>query len=159
MRSGLRTPALALAIVLALLPAAHALDGASLVCLKRAGVSDATIEVLVRERAIETAAFSVDEILAMKAAGVSEKTMQAVVAAGSFMQDREPVVYGTDLKSVSLSTPADLIALKQAGVSDEVLQAIVLASRGGSEVERQQALEVLRNSGIWVDARRDRIAP
>jgi hypothetical protein len=108
----------------------------------------------VRERAIETAAFSVEEIIAMKAAGMGENALQAVVAAGSFMKDREPVVYGHDLRPISLSTPADLIALKQAGVSDEVLQAIVLTSRGGGDAERQQALDVLRNSGVWVDMRR-----
>ena len=155
MANSLRTTTLTLAILIAVLPAAHALDGASLVRLKRAGVSDATIEVLVRERAIETAAFSVEEIVAMKAAGMGEKALQAVVAAGSFMKDREPVVYGNAMKPLTLSSPADLIAMKQAGVSDEVLQAIALVSRGGGDAfERQQALEILRNSGIWVDLRR-----
>jgi hypothetical protein len=154
MATQLRFAALVLAFALAVLPAAHALDGPSIVHLKRAGVSDATIEVLVRERAIETAAFSVEEIIAMKAAGMGENALQAVVAAGSFMKDREPVVYGNDLKPISLSTPADLIALKQAGVSDEVLQAIALTSGGGGDAERQQALDVLRNSGVWVDMRR-----
>jgi hypothetical protein len=155
MATPLRFALLVLALAFAVLPAAHALDGPSIVRLKRAGVSDATIEALVRERAIETAAFSVEEIIAMKAAGMGEKALQAVVAAGSFMKDREPVVYGNELKPISLSTPADLIALKQAGVSDEVLQAIALTSRGGGgEAERQQALDVLRNSGVWVDMRR-----
>jgi hypothetical protein len=155
MVNGLRTTTLALAILIAALSAAQALDGASLMRLKRAGVSDATIEVLVRERAIETAAFSVEEIVAMKAAGMGDKALQAVVAAGSFMRDREPVVYGNSMKPLTLSSPADLIAMKQAGVSDEVLQAIALVSRGGGEAfERQQALEILRNSGIWVDMRR-----
>ena len=71
------------------------------------------------------------------------------------MKDREPVVYGNDLKPISLSSPADLIALKQAGVSDEVLQAIVADEpRRGSDADRQQALDVLRNSGVWVDMRR-----
>jgi len=155
MANGIRTTTLALAILIAAFSAAHALDGASLVRLKRAGVSDATIEVLVRERAIETAAFSVDEVIAMKAAGMGDKALQAVVVAGSFMRDREPVVYGNAMKPLALSSPADLIALKQAGVSDEVLQAIALVSRGGGDAfERQQALEILRNSGIWVDLRR-----
>ena len=155
MANGLRTTTLALAILVAALSTAQALDGASLVRLKRAGVSDAAIEVLVRERAIETAAFSVEEIIAMKAAGMGDAALQAVVVAGSFMRDREPVVYGNEMKPLALSSPADLIALKQAGVSDEVLQAIALVSRGGSDAfERQQALEILRNSGIWVDLRR-----
>ena len=155
MATPMRFAFLVLAIALAVLPAAYALDGPSIVRLKRAGVSDATIEVLVRERAIETAAFSVDEVIALKAAGMGDKALQAVVVAGSFMRDREPVVYGNEMKPLALSSPADLIALKQAGVSDEVLQAIALVSRGGGEAfERQQALEILRNSGIWVDLRR-----
>ena len=155
MAKGLLTTTVALVILIAALPAALALDGASLVRLKRAGVSDATIEVLVRERAIETAAFRVEEIIAMKAAGMGDKALQAVVEAGSFMRDREPVVYGNTMRPLALSSPADLIAMKQAGVSDEVLQAIAMVSRGGGDAfERQQALEILRNSGIWVDLRR-----
>ena len=39
--------------------------------LKKAGISDQTIEVIVREKAIETAAFSVQEIVDMKNAGLS----------------------------------------------------------------------------------------
>jgi hypothetical protein len=154
MRTRLRMTALALTVVLTASSAVYALDGQSIVRLKRAGVSDPVIAALVRERSIETAAFSVDDILAMKAAGIGEKALLAVIAEGSFMKDREPVVYGNDLNPISLSSPADLIALKKAGVSDEVLQAIALATRRGPDADRQEAIDLLRNSGIWVDARR-----
>jgi hypothetical protein len=155
MRTRLRVPVLVLAAVLAAATAVFALDGPSIARLKRAGVSDAVIAALVREHSIETGAFSVDDILAMKAAGIGEKALVAVVSEGSFMKDREPVVYGGDLKPLSLSSPADLIALKQAGVSDEVLQAVAIVSRRGSDADRQEALEFLRASGVWVDLRHD----
>jgi hypothetical protein len=153
MRTWLGIMAGALAAVTAALPA-FGLDGASVARLKRAGVSDAVVAALVRERAIETAAFSVDDIIAMKASGMGDTALQAVIAAGSFLRDREPVVYGGDLKPLSLTSPADLIALKKAGVSDEVLQAIAVASRPASDADREAALDLLRNSGIWVDTRR-----
>ena len=151
----LRIPVLALLAVITAATAAAALDGRSIAQLKRGGVSDAVIAALVRERSIETAAFTVDDILAMKAAGIGEKALVAVIAEGSFLKDREPVVYGNEMKPLSLSSPADLIALKKAGVSDEVLQAIALATRRGSDADRQEALDLLRNSGIWVDARHE----
>lgn len=153
MRRRLGIMAGALAAVLAAVPALG-LDGASVARLKRAGVSDAVVAALVRERAIETAAFSVDDIIAMKASGIGDTALQAVIAAGSFLRDREPVVYGGDLKTLSLTSPADLIAMKKAGVSDEVLQAIAVASRPSSDADREAALDLLRNSGIWVDTRR-----
>lgn len=153
MRRRLGIMAGALAAVLTAVPALG-LDGASVARLKRAGVSDAVVAALVRERAIETAAFSVDDIIAMKASGIGDTALQAVIAAGSFLRDREPVVYGGDLKTLSLTSPADLIALKKAGVSDEVLQAIAVASRPSSDADREAALDLLRNSGIWVDTRR-----
>jgi len=145
---------LAAACVLAAASAAWALDGRSVARLKKAGVSDPTLDLLARERTVETAAFTVDEILAMKAAGIGEKALQTLISGGSFMKDREPVVYGNDLRSVRLSTVQDLIALKKAGLSDDVLRAIVALNRPSSEVEREEALRLLNQMGIWVEPRR-----
>jgi hypothetical protein len=39
-------------------------------------------------------------------------------------------------------------------VSDEVLRAIVEVSRRGADTERDQALQTLREMGVWVDLRR-----
>jgi hypothetical protein len=128
-----------------------ALDAQSLARLKKAGVEDATIEVMVRERTIETAAFTVADILAMKRAGIGEHTLRTLIREGSFLKDREPVVYGNELRSIRLTTANDIIRLKQAGVSDEVLQAVVAASRRGSDVEREQALRRLQETGVWVE--------
>ena len=133
---------------------AFGLDAKDAVRLKKAGVSDQTLEVMAREKTIETAAFTVDEILAMKAAGIGENTLQTILAEGSFLKDREPIVYGKDLRSIRFTTAADIIELKKAGVSDEVLQAIVAVSRRDSDVDRDAALRMLRDMGIWVDVRR-----
>jgi hypothetical protein len=133
---------------------AFGLDAKDAVRLKKAGVSDQTLEVMAREKIIETAAFTVDEILAMKAAEIGENTLQTILAEGSFLKDREPIVYGKDLRSIRFTTAADIIELKKAGVSDEVLQAIVAVSRRDSDVDRDAALKLLRDMGIWVDVRR-----
>jgi hypothetical protein len=139
-----------LAAVLSAAPAA-ALDGKGISRLKKAGVDDATIALMVRERSAETAAFTVEDVLALKAAGIGEATLQTLIREGSFLKDREPVVYGSELRSVRLATVDDLIRLKQAGVSDEALQAVVEASRRGADVDREQALRRLRELGIWVE--------
>jgi hypothetical protein len=144
---------LALAAVLAVFTAADSLgiDARGISRLKKAGVSDRTLELMVKERTLETAAFTVDEIIAMKTAGIGENALQALISEGSFLKDREPVVYGDDLRPVRMATAADIIALKKAGVSDEVLQAIVEASRPDSDTDRREALELLREMGIWVE--------
>ena len=144
----------ALMCVMVMSSMAFGLDAKDAVRLKKAGVSDQTLEVMAQEKTIETAAFTVDEILAMKAAGIGENALQAILAEGSFLKDREPIVYGKDLRSIRFTTAADIIELKKAGVSDEVLQAIVAVSRRDSDVDRDAALKLLRDMGIWVDVRR-----
>jgi hypothetical protein len=154
MQTTMRKMVCALMGVMFITSMAFGLDAKDAVRLKKAGVSDQTLEVMAKEKTIETAAFTVDEILAMKAAGVGENTLQTILAEGSFMKDREPVVYGKDLRSVRFTTAADIIELKKAGVSDEVLQAIVAVNRRDSDVDRDAALKQLRDMGIWVDAHR-----
>ncbi len=145
-----------LLIVFLLLAAgqAAALDGASVLRLKRAGVSDETLERLAREKSIETGALTVEEIIALKSAGVGEETLQTVIAAGSFLRDRSPVVYGRGLRPIRLSTVEDLLQLKQAGFSDEVLQAVIAAGRSSDPREREEALRLLEGMGIRIDSRR-----
>jgi hypothetical protein len=69
------------------------------------------------------------------------------------MKDREPVIYGNELRSIRLTSAADIIQLKEAGVSDNVLQAIVEVSRRDADAARDQTLQMLREMGIWVDLR------
>ena len=146
---------LVIAGVLAIFTATNSLgiDAEGIVRLKKAGVGDATIELMVKERTVETAAFTVQDIAAMKAAGIGEAALQTLIREGSFMKDREPVIYGNELRSIRLTSAADIIQLKEAGVSDNVLQAIVEVSRRDADADRDQALQTLREMGIWVDLR------
>jgi len=146
---------LVIAGVLAIFTATNSLgiDAEGIVRLKKAGVGDATIELMVKERTVETAAFTVQDIAAMKAAGIGEAALQTLIREGSFMKDREPVIYGNELRSIRLTSAADIIQLKEAGVSDNVLQAIVEVSRRDADADRDQALQMLREMGIWVDFR------
>ena len=129
------------------------LDSKSIVRLKKAGVSDPTIQTVVREKAVETAAFTVDEIIDMKRAGLSEKTIQMVIEEGSFLKDTAPVVYGKDIRSIEFTTARDIIELKKAGVSDEVIQAIIYIVGESSDSQRQDAYDLLEDMQIRIDLR------
>jgi DNA-binding transcriptional regulator YhcF (GntR family) len=129
------------------------LDSESIVRLKKAGISDPTIETLVREKANETAAFSVQEIIDMKKAGLSEKTIQMVVQEGSFIKDTAPVIYGKDIRTIEFTTARDIIELKKAGISDEVIQAIIYIVGESSDSQRQQAYDLLEDMKIRIDLR------
>ncbi|MGD9325798.1 MAG: hypothetical protein PVG26_17370, partial [Desulfobacterales bacterium] len=50
-----------------------AVTGKDLVELKKAGISDKTIQLIAKEKVVETAALSVDEIVKLKKMGVNEK--------------------------------------------------------------------------------------
>ena len=130
------------------------LNSESIVRLKQAGISDATIQVMIREKVIETAAFSVQEIIDMKKAGISEKTIQMIIQEGSFLKDTAPIIYGKDVRSVEFTTARDIIQLKKAGISDEVIQAILqVVGEESSDSQRKEAYDLLRDMDIRVDLR------
>lgn len=129
------------------------LNSESIVRLKEAGVSDQTIEVMIREKVVETAAFSVQEIIDMKKAGLSDKTIQMVMQEGSFLKDTAPVIYGKDVRSIEFTTAQDIIELKNAGVSDEVIQAIIYVVGESTDAQRKDAWDLLRDMEIRVDLR------
>jgi hypothetical protein len=135
------------------------LNSESIVRLKKAGVGDATIQIMVREKVVETAAFSVQEIIDMKKAGLSEKTIQMVIQEGSFLKDTAPVVYGKDVRSVEFTTAQDIIDLKKAGISDEVIQAILYVVGESTDSQRKKAYELLEDMEIWIDLRGGRGRP
>ena len=61
-----RKAAVLLFLILGILLIAHAgwtSSGKGIVRLKKAGISDKTIQVIVEEKVIETAAFSIDDIV------------------------------------------------------------------------------------------------
>ncbi len=129
------------------------LNSESVVRLKEAGVSDRTIQVMVREKVVETSAFSVQDIIDMKKAGLSEKTIQMVIREGSFLKDTAPVIYGKDVRSIEFTTAQDIIELKKAGISDEVIQAILDVVGESSDSERKNAYDLLEDMEIRVDLR------
>jgi len=129
------------------------LNSDSIVRLKKAGISDTTIQLIVREKVVETAAFSVQEIIDMKKAGLSEKTIQMVVKEGSFLKDTAPIIYGKDVRSIEFATAQDIIELKKAGISDEVIQAIIYVVGESSDSQRKKAWDLLRDLEIRVDLR------
>jgi hypothetical protein len=129
------------------------LSSERIVRLKKAGVSDATIQIMVREKIVETAAFSVQEIIDMKKAGLSEKTIQMVLQEGSFLKDTAPIIYGKDVRSIEFTTADDIIALKNAGVSNEVIQAIITVVGQSTDADRRDAYRLLEDMEIRVDLR------
>ena len=129
------------------------LNSDSIVRMKKAGISDTTIQLIVREKVVETAAFSVQEIIDMKKAGLSEKTIQMVVREGSFLKDTAPIIYGKDVRSIEFATAQDIIELKKAGISDEVIQAIIYVVGESSDSQRKKAWDLLRDLEIRVDLR------
>ena len=146
------------AIVLLIFLITHSISGLnseSIVRLKDAGVSDETIQVVIREKVVETAAFSVQEIIDMKKAGISEGTIRMIIQEGSFLMDTAPVIYGKDVRSIEFTTAQDIIELKNAGLSDEVIQAIIHVVGESTDAQRKEAWDLLRDMEIRVDLRDD----
>ena len=112
--------------------------------------------MIIREKVIETCAFTVQELIDLKTkARLSEKTLQVLITDGSYLKDRSPVVYGQDVKPASMATVADIMALKWAGVSDDVIQAVLISGSGSrSQSDRDRAWQMLNNMGIVVDTQK-----
>jgi hypothetical protein len=121
--------------------------------LKKAGVSDTTIQLIVKEKVIETAAFSVDDIVNMKKAGVTEKTLRILIEEGSFLSNSEPIVYGRETRSIRHINAQDVINLKNNGVSDSIIQSVIEATRSGDEKDRERAWRMLENMDLRIHSR------
>jgi len=129
---------------------AAAAPAKALVALKQAGLGDQVIQAVVREKVIETAAFTVQELIQLKKAGMTDETLEILVTERSFMKQSRPIVYGRSLKPIHLSSVEELVRLKQSGVSDEVLHAIVVASSGRHDEAYERAWEMLDRLGIEI---------
>ena len=143
----------AVALLLCAALSVYSLNSEGVVRLKKAGVSDATIQTIMREKVIETAAFSVQEIIDMKKAGLSEKTIRMVVQEGSFLKDTAPIIYGKDVRSIEFTTAGDIIRLKKAGLGNDVIQAIITVVGESTDAQRRDAYRLLENMQIRVDLR------
>ena len=130
--------------------------GEDLVELKKAGVSDRTIQLVAKEKVIETAALSVDDIVNMKKMGVSEKTLQILIKECSFLNNSEPVVYGMETQSIRHISAQDVINLKSNGVSDSIIQSVIEATKSRNELDRERAWHMLENLNLRVHTRGDR---
>jgi hypothetical protein len=135
---------------------AWGISGEDIHRLNKAGLGADTIQLIIKEKIIETCAFTVQELIDLKTqAKLSEKTLQTLISEGSFLKNRLPVVYGQDVKPVNMATVADIIELKRAGISDEVIQAIIISrSDSRNESDRHKAWQMLNNMGIVVDTRK-----
>ncbi|MFH0995926.1 MAG: hypothetical protein V1844_10590 [Pseudomonadota bacterium] len=133
------------------------ISGEDIQRLNNAGMGGDTIQLIIKEKVIETRAFTVQELIDLKTkARLSEKTLQVLISEGSFLKDRSPVVYGQDVKPISLTTSADIIKLKQAGISDDIIQAIIISgSASRSASDRDNAWRMLNNMGIVIDTRKN----
>jgi hypothetical protein len=130
--------------------------GKDLVELKKAGVSDRTIQIIVKEKVIETAALSVDDIVNMKKVGVNEKTLRILIKECSFLSNSDPVVYGRETQSIRHISAQDVINLKNNGVSDSIIQSVIEATKSSDEIDRERAWHMLENLSLRIHTRGDR---
>ena len=120
--------------------------------LKKGGVSDKTIQLILKEKVIETAAFSVDDIVNMKKAGVTEKTLRILIKEGSFLSISEPIVYGRQTRPIRHISVQDIINLKNNGISDSIIQSVIEAIKSGDEKDRERAWRMLDNMRLRIYA-------
>jgi hypothetical protein len=126
------------------------MTGKDILILKKAGVSDQSLQLIAKEKVLETAAFSVDDIVNMKKAGVSEKTLRILIKQSSFLRDSEPIVYGSTTQSIRHISPQDVINLKNKGVSDNVIQSIIEGSKSADDKEHERAWRMLENMDLRI---------
>ena len=132
----------------------QAMSVETMVELKKAGLSDATIQMAAREKVIETVAFTAEELIQLKQAGFEERTIQVLIQERSFMRGPQKVVYGRDTRPLRLSSVNDIIALKDAGMSDDVIQAIVRVAGSRKDEDYYRSWEMLENMNLEVDVGR-----
>ena len=120
--------------------------------LKKDGVGDETIVLMIREKTIETCALTVEQILRLKRAGFDERSLQALVRGTSFRKDAQPIRYGGIFEKSRFPSVDEIIALKQAGVSDPVIQALIVRGAAGDETpDTQRAWQMLDNMKLKVE--------
>ncbi len=127
--------------------------GKEIIRLKKAGVGDQTIQLIVREKVIETAALSVEDIVNMKRAGVNEKTLEILIKECSFLRNSKPIVYGRETQSIRHISAQDVINLKNNGVSDNIIQSVIEATKSSDEKDRERAWRMLENLKLRINTR------
>ena len=131
------------------------LDSNEIARLKGAKVDDETIQMIISEKVVETCLFTVQEIIDLRRAGISNKTIQAIIASSSSNDDAEYIEYSHNEKPLKDINTKDIIYLKNKGISDEVIQSIVSKSGNENNEEEKKAWEMLKNMDIVIDKRED----
>ena len=144
---------LAILFFIVYVPACLGLKTEDIVRLKKAGLEDETIRLLIREKTLETGAFTTVEILALKKAGLKDQTIRLLIKENSALKDREPMVYGRDVRPLKLTSAQDIIRLKNAGVSDEIITAIVSGLNSQNADDQAKAWQMLEGLEIRIDKR------
>jgi hypothetical protein len=130
------------------------ISGEEIIKLKKAGISDETIQFMVKEKTIETCAFTVEEIVNLKKAKVSDKTIQMLIKEGSFMKNAKAIVYGKDIRPIKFATVKDIIELKNSGFSDELIEAIIfLTGKTADNIQRERAWDMLKSMEIHIETK------
>ena len=123
--------------------------------LRNAGISGETIRIIIQEKILETCAFNVDEIIELKKAGFNSTTIQKILIEGSFLKNSETIIYGKNIKSLKMATISDIIELKNEGLSEDTIKALITySSKSSSDMERDEAWEMLKNMGIIIEKRK-----
>jgi hypothetical protein len=92
----------------------------------------------------------VDDIVNMKKAGVTEKTLRILIEEGSFLSNAEPIVYGRETQSIRYISAQDVINLKNHGFSDRIIQSVIEATKCSDEKERERAWRMLENMDLRI---------
>ncbi len=147
---------LSFTVVMATVEAGLCLDSNDLIRLKKNGISDQTIQLVVREKVIETCLLTVQDIIDLKRAGLKDDTIQNLIKEESFIKASQPVIYGNNIRSIKLTTAKDILRLKRAGISDDVIKAIIVyCAQDTSDEDRRRSWEFLKGMGLIIDKRQN----
>jgi len=126
--------------------------------LRKNGISPATIQLLTREKTIETGMMTIQGVVDLKHSGVNEKNLQEMIRGSAETSAGGPARYGTEAGKLKIRTPKDILTLKNAGVSDEVIVAALQdASENMNRDDREKAWTMLQKMGLIVDGREGRV--
>lgn len=130
-----------------------ALDPDDMARLTKAGLGGKVIQTIIDEKAIETCAFTVDEIIDLKKSGMSDDAIEGIIRKGSFTKGPQKIVYGDTTKTLRSISTEDMIKLKEAGISNDVLKEIARGNIDRDDIEHRKAWDMLDSMGLLIDAR------
>lgn len=122
--------------------------------LKKHGIQDETLALLVREKIVVTCAMTVDEVIGLKQSGISDETLRLLIREKSFMKNTDPIVYGTATLKPRPVSVQDIIRLKKEGVSEEIIGILISESASSDKTkDAEKAWQMLENMNLRLDQR------